>query len=186
MDNPNPENPIHEEPNAQPTPPEAEHHEGLAAHVPEADDIEKLKSQINETKDKYLRLFADFENYRRRVAKEKLEFFTTANEDLIKALLPVLDDFERAQKSFEQGGTDLEAIKQGVALIYNKLYRVLEQKGVKPVEAAGETFNPDLHEAITQFPAPSDELKGKVMDVVEKGYFLGEKVIRYAKVVVGA
>jgi molecular chaperone GrpE len=185
MDNTNPENPTHEEPNAQPTPPEAELHEGLAAHAPEGGEVEKLKSQVNETKDKYLRLFADFENYRRRVAKEKLEFFTTANEDLIKALLPVLDDFERAQKSFEGGG-DLEAIKQGVALIYSKLYRVLEQKGVKPIEAAGETFDPDLHEAITQFPAPSDDLKGKVVDVVEKGYFLGEKVIRYAKVVVGA
>jgi molecular chaperone GrpE len=170
----------------QGTPQAETHHEGLAEHVPAPAPIEKLQDQLNEAKDKYLRLYADFENYRRRVAKEKLEFFTTANEDLIKNLLPVLDDFERAQKTFTSESEEVIPLKQGVELVYNKLARVLEQKGAKPMKSIGETFNPDLHEAVTQFPAPTAEQKGKVIDEIEKGYFLGEKVIRYAKVVVGA
>jgi molecular chaperone GrpE len=170
----------------QGTPQAETHHEGLAEHIPAPEPIEKLQDQLNEAKDKYLRLYADFENYRRRVAKEKLEFFTTANEDLIKNLLPVLDDFERAQKTFTSDSEAVAPIKQGVELVYNKLARVLEQKGAKPMKSVGEPFNPDLHEAVTQFPAPTAEQKGKVIDEIEKGYFLGEKVIRYAKVVVGA
>ncbi len=171
---------------AEPETVHAEIHPGIGVHVPSPEPLEKLQDQVTETKDKYLRLYADFENYRRRVAKEKLEFFTTANEDLIRNLLPVLDDFERAQRNLSTENEELVPIKQGIELIYSKLFRVLEQKGAKPMKVMGETFNPDLHEAVTQFPAPSPDLKGKVIDEVEKGYFLGEKVIRYAKVVVGA
>lgn len=163
-----------------------EHHEGIAAHVPEPEPIEKLRDELNEAKDKYLRLYADFENYRKRVAKEKIDFLTTANEELIIKLLPVLDDFERAQKSLAADEQSSETARQGFELIYAKFLKVLESKGLKAMTAKGETFNPDLHEAITQIPAPSDDMKGKVMDEVEKGYMLGEKVIRFAKVVVGA
>lgn len=163
-----------------------EHHEGIPPHVPEAEPIEKLRDELNEAKDKYLRLYADFENYRRRVAKEKTEFLTTANEELIVKLLPVLDDFERAQKSLSAEEKASEAVRQGFELIYTKFLKVLESKGLKAMHAKGENFNPDLHEAVTQVPASSDEMKGKVIDEVEKGYLLGEKVIRFAKVVVGA
>jgi molecular chaperone GrpE len=163
-----------------------EHHEGIAAHVPEPEPIEKLRDDLNEAKDKYLRLYADFENYRKRVAKEKIDFLTTANEELIIKLLPILDDFERAQKSMSADEHTSEVARQGFELIYAKFVKVLESKGLKAMTAKGENFNPDLHEAITQFPAPSDDMKGKVLDEVEKGYMLGEKVIRFAKVVVGA
>lgn len=163
-----------------------EHHEGISAHVPEPDPIEKLRDDLNEARDKYLRLYADFENYRKRVAKEKVDFLTTANEELIVKLLPILDDFERAQKSMSADQQASEVARQGFELIYTKFVKVLEGKGLKAMTAKGESFNPDLHEAITQFPAPSDDMKGKVIDEVEKGYMLGEKVIRFAKVVVGA
>ncbi|WP_448519088.1 nucleotide exchange factor GrpE [Rhodoflexus sp.] len=162
-----------------------EHYEGIAAHVPEPDAIEKLRDEVNEAKDKYLRLYADFENYRKRVAKEKIDFLVTANEELILKLLPILDDFERAQKSLETDAQQNEAARQGFELIYSKFLKVLEGKGLKAMTSKGEVFNPDLHEAITQFTAPSDDMKGKVIEEVEKGYLLGEKVIRFAKVVVG-
>jgi molecular chaperone GrpE len=162
-----------------------EHHEGIPAHVPDPDPIEKLRDDLNEAKDKYLRLYADFENYRKRVAKEKVDFLTTANEELIVKLLPILDDFERAQKSMSADEQINEVIRQGFELIYAKFVKVLESKGLKAMTAKGESFNPDLHEAITQFSAPSEDMKGKVIDEIEKGYMLGEKVIRFAKVVVG-
>ena len=145
---------------------------------------DKLEAELGELKDKYLRLYADFENFRRRTSKEKLELMATANEELMKAVLPVVDDFERAMTSFEIT-TEIEPLKEGVNLIYNKLYKTLESKGLKPMTSKGEDLNADLHESIAQFPAPSDDLKGKVIDEVEKGYFLNDKVIRYAKVVVG-
>jgi molecular chaperone GrpE len=163
-----------------------EHHEGISAHIPEPELIEKLRDDLNEAKDKYLRLYADFENYRKRVAKEKIDFLTTANEELIVKLLPILDDFERAQKSLAADAQTSEVARQGFELIYAKFLKVLEGKGLKAMTVKGESFNPDLHEAITQIPAPSDDMKGKVIDEVEKGYTLGEKVIRFAKVVVGA
>lgn len=140
-------------------------------------------SEINEFKDKYLRLYAEFENYKRRIAKERLELFSTANQDMMVALLPVLDDFQRALKAAE---TNPEGLKEGVDLIYNKLNNTLTQKGLKPVAiAAGDAFDVDVMEAITRIPAPAEALKGKVVDVIEPGYKLGERVIRYAKVVVG-
>ncbi|MFD1000615.1 nucleotide exchange factor GrpE [Ohtaekwangia kribbensis] len=147
-------------------------------------DTAKLQGEIAEQKDKYIRLYSEFENFRRRTAKEKLEMIQSANEQLLKALLPVVDDFERAEKSFkDKDSKELE----GFFLIYNKFKKTLDQYGVKTMEAgAGSEFNPDLHEAITQIPAPDEKLKGKIVDVVEKGYLLNEKVIRFAKVVVGS
>ncbi|MFN8346010.1 MAG: nucleotide exchange factor GrpE [Spirosomataceae bacterium] len=155
------------------------------AQETEVTQTEKLEAEITELKDKYLRLYADFENFRRRTAKEKLELISNANEELMKAVLPVVDDFERAMSSFETV-TEIAPLKEGVRLIYNKFSKTLESRGLKPMVAKGEKFDADLHESITQFPAPSDDLKGKVIDEVEKGYFLNEKVIRYAKVVVGS
>ncbi len=146
-------------------------------------ELKKLQDELTESKDKYLRLYSEFENFRRRTAREKIDMIQTANEELIKSLLPVLDDFERAEKAFH--GTESKEL-EGFLLIYNKFRKTLEQAGVKTMELqAGADFNADVHEAITQVPAPEEKLKGKVMDVVEKGFLINEKVIRYAKVVVG-
>ncbi|AQG82326.1 nucleotide exchange factor GrpE [Spirosoma montaniterrae] len=158
---------------------------------PVADDAQPVaetpsaNQEIAELKDKYLRLYADFENFRRRTAKEKLDLIGNANEGLLQALIPVVDDFERAMLSIEKTD-DIAAIKEGIALIYNKLFKTLETKGLRPMVSKGEPFDADLHESITQFPAPSEDLKGKVIDEVEKGYFLNDKVIRFAKVIVGS
>lgn len=138
---------------------------------------------LAQEKDRYLRLFAEFENYKRRTSKERIELFKTASHDVMVALLPVLDDFDRALKEMEK--TD-DALFEGVALIRNKFFETLKQKGLALIETqVGETFDADQHEAITQIPAPSDEMKGKIIDVIEKGYLLGEKIIRYPKVVIG-
>ncbi|MCK8493652.1 MULTISPECIES: nucleotide exchange factor GrpE [Spirosoma] len=145
----------------------------------------RVGSELAELKDKYLRLYADFENFRRRTSKEKLDLISNANEGVLKALIPVVDDFERALQSVETT-EDIAAVKEGVSLIYNKLFKTLESKGLKPMISKGEPFNADLHESITQFPAPSDDLKGKVIDEIEKGYYLNDKVIRFAKVIVGS
>ena len=150
------------------------------------DEVSKLQAEVAEAKDKYLRLYSEFENFRRRTSKEKLEMINSANEGLIQLLLPILDDFERAEKSMNEEA-DLSSVKKGVELIYTKFKGILEQKGLKIVAVeAGSDFDLEYHEAITQIPAPVEELKGKVVDVVEKGYQLGEKVIRFAKVVTGA
>lgn len=157
----------------------------LSVEDTEQNETDKLKDELAEAKDKYLRLYSEFENFRRRTSKEKLSLILTANEGLISSLLPVIDDFERAEKSFDEE-KNVETLKEGVKLIANKFKSTLEQKGLKVMESEqGIDFDPELHEAITQIPAPSDELKGKVVDVVEKGYFLGEKVVRFAKVVTG-
>lgn len=150
------------------------------------DELSAAKRELDESKDKYLRLYSEFENFRRRTAKERLELIKTAGEDVLGSLIPVVDDFERAKKSID--GLEVEAsVKEGVDLIYNKLIKVLDQKGLKAMEVEkGHEFNPELHEAVTQFPAPEESLKGKVIDVLEKGYVLGDKVIRFAKVVTGA
>ncbi len=157
--------------------------DGIVAETAPADN--KVGSEIAELKDKYLRLYADFENFRRRTAKEKLDLIGTANEGLLKALIPVVDDFERAVQSMEKTD-DVAAVKEGVLLIYNKLVKTLEGKGLKPMVSKGEPFDADLHESVTQFPAPSEDLKGKVIDEIEKGYYLNDKVIRFAKVIVGS
>lgn len=151
----------------------------------ETDPVTAAKIEIAELKDKYIRLYADFENFRRRTAKEKLEMISGAGADMVKLILPIVDDFERAKVSFDSS-TDVEALKEGVDLIYTKLFKALESKGLKPMESKGEAFDAEIHESIAQFPAPSEDLKGKVIDEIEKGYYLNDKVIRYAKVIVGA
>ncbi len=145
-----------------------------------ADTQTKLEEELASLKDQNLRLFAEFENHRKRTAKERLELFSTANQELMIALLPVLDDFERALKNLEGEAAE------GVKLIYNKFENTLKNKGLKPMEnAAGKAFDVETMEAITRIPAPDKKLKGKVVDQIEKGYQLGNKIIRYAKVVVG-
>lgn len=148
---------------------------------PEA--VTKLQAELAEAKDKYLRLYAEFENFRKRSIKEKGDLIFSAGEQVLKTLLPIADDFERAEKSFKDKSAK-EA--EGFFLIQAKFKKVLEQNGVKSMETALAEFNPDLHEAITQVPAPEESQKGKIIDAVEKGYMLGEKVLRHAKVVVGA
>jgi molecular chaperone GrpE len=153
-----------------------------------ADEIvEQTPSHADEVKllnEKYLRLYSDFENFRKRTLKERIDLTNTAGEAFFKAILPVLDDFERAKKSMENS-TDIAAIKEGVELVQHKLKNTLQQKGLEEMVSLEQTFDPEIHEAITQFPAPSDDLKGKVVDELEKGYYLNGKVIRFAKVVVG-
>ena len=152
----------------------------------EIDPIDQLKVEVQEAKDKYLRLYSEFENFRRRTAKERLDLIKTANEDLMTSLLPVMDDFERAQKALEES-EDHKASKEGFDLIYNKFSNILKQKGLKAMEdKSGDEFNTDHHEAISQMPVEKKKMKGKIIDVVEKGYYLDEKVIRWAKVVIGA
>lgn len=152
--------------------------------VVQNDEIARLQGQVAELKDKYLRLVADFDNFRKRNAKERLELIQTAGKDVISSLLEVLDDCERAEKQIESA-KDMVAVKEGVALVFTKLRSVLQNKGLKPMETVGSEFNPDHQEAITEIPAPSEEMKGKVIDEVEKGYYLNDKIIRFAKVVVG-
>lgn len=157
--------------------------QNLNEPVAEEGEIEKLKSQIDELNDKYLRHVAEFENFKRRNAKERMELIQTAGKDVIVDLLDVLDDSERAQKSME-GAEDLAQIKEGVQLVFNKLRNSLHSKGLKPMETKGVEFNADLHEAITEIEAGPD-MKGRIVDEVKKGYYLNDKIIRYAKVVVG-
>ncbi len=144
-----------------------------------------LEEQVQVERDKYLRLYSEFENFRRRTTKDRLEWMQNASRDVILALLPVVDDMERALKALENSSKEEQKALEGFNLIYQKLYKTLEKNGLKPIESKGEAFDTDLHEAVTQFPAPSEDLKGKVIDEVEKGYTLNDKVIRFAKVVVG-
>ncbi len=147
---------------------------------------EQLKQELSQEKDKFLRLFAEFENYKKRTSRERIELFKTANEDLMTVLLPILDDFDRALNEIKKSSDEDKELLRGIELINNKLRNSLAQKGLSVIEAkAGDVFDVELHEAITQIPAPSDDLKGKIIDVLEQGYKLGEKVIRYPKVVIG-
>ncbi|MDG1238252.1 MAG: nucleotide exchange factor GrpE [Flavobacteriales bacterium] len=146
---------------------------------------ESTVKEINvDFKDKYIRLYSEFENYRKRTAKEKIDIITNASENLLKEILPVVDDFERAIVNNEKV-SEAETIKEGFELIHNKLYKTLTNQGLKPMDAIEKNFDPDIHEAITKIPAPKNKLKGKVIDVIEKGYTINDKVIRFAKVVVG-
>ena len=148
------------------------------------DEISQLKNEIEELKDKYLRIFAEFDNFRKRSMKEKLELMQTAGRETIEAMLTVLDDFDRAKKIAETPGSK-EVFSEGVDLVYQKLYGVLASKGLKPMESTGQQFDAELHEAVTEIDVPNEELKGKVIDTLEKGYLLNDKIIRYAKVVTG-
>ena len=150
------------------------------------DDVEALEKEVvaiererDEMRDKYLRLFAEFDNYKKRSSRERLDILKTASSDIIRELLPVLDDFDRAKSQNDEG------LSEGIQLIYDKLFSNLAKKGLKAVESTGEAFDAEVHEAIAQIPAPTEEMKGKIIDTVEKGYALNDKIIRYAKVVVG-
>ncbi|RWU10013.1 nucleotide exchange factor GrpE [Pedobacter chitinilyticus] len=146
---------------------------------------DKLKQEVAELNDKYLRLFAEFDNFKRRTQKERVELLQTAGKDVVVSLLPVLDDFERALKATENT-TEVAPVREGIVLVQTKLKSILNQKGLKEIESINTEFNTDLHEAITQIPSPTEEQKGKVIDELEKGYTLNDKVVRFAKVVVGA
>jgi len=147
--------------------------------------VDTLKAELALANDKYLRLYAEFDNFRRRTIKEREDARKMEGKDLITSLLPVLDDFERALKAMENA-TDVAPVKEGVVLVQNKLKNALTKTGLKEMESIGSTFDPELQEAITNIPAPNDDMKGKVIDEMEKGYFLNDKVIRFAKVIVGA
>lgn len=164
-----------------------ENAEAAQEGIPSAEQLteeEKLREELAKEKDKFLRLFAEFENYKKRTSKERLDLFKTANQEVLQAMLPVLDDFDRAMSQIAK--TEDEALLKGVELIHNKLKDTLISKGLEQVEIkAGDVFDADFAEAITQIPAPSDDLKGKIVDVIEKGYKLGDKIIRFPKVVIG-
>ena len=157
---------------------------------PEDKEVEKnsseneIQKEDQDFKEKYIRLYSEYENYRKRTAKEKIDLITNASENVIKELLPILDDFERAIDN-NKNVEDASVLKEGFDLIYSKMHKGLVNQGLKPMEANGKDFDSEIHEAITKIPAPNEKLKGKVVDVIEKGYQINEKVIRYAKVVVG-
>lgn len=152
--------------------------------VAQESEVEKIKAELAEANDKYLRKVAEFENYKRRSAKERIELIQTAGKDVITDLLDVLDDCDRAQKQLDNS-TDAAAVKAGVMLVFSKLRNSLQSKGLKAMQTIHTEFDADLHEAITEIPAPAEDLKGKVIDEVIKGYYLNDKIIRHAKVVVG-
>jgi molecular chaperone GrpE len=149
-----------------------------------SNSISEFQNQIAEYKDKYLRLFAEFDNYKKRTSREILDIRATASKEMMVALLPVVDDFQRAKKASESGA-ESERFSEGVNLVFQKLVAILESKGLKPMDTNGLPFNAEVHEAITEIPAPNEELKGKILDTVESGYTLNEKIIRFPKVVVG-
>lgn len=147
-------------------------------------ELEEARIQLQEQKDKFLRLYAEFDNYKKRTAKERLDLIKTAGQDVVIEMVSVIDDFERAEKAMAESD-DIQAAKDGFKLIQEKLFSKLKHKGLEPMDSLYKDFDADLHEAITEIPAPNEELKGKVVDVIEKGYKLHDKIIRYAKVVVG-
>ena len=146
--------------------------------------VAELQASVSELKDKQLRLLAEFENYKKRTTRERLELMSSASKDVILALLPILDDFDRAKKSADDPETG-EHFSEGVTLVFNRLNATLQNLGLKVMESTNQPFDPDMHDAITDIPAPTEELKGKVIDTIEKGYLLNDKIIRHAKVVVG-
>jgi molecular chaperone GrpE len=152
--------------------------------VNSGEQVGKYEAEIQELKDKYLRQAAEFDNFRRRSARERIELIQTAGKEVIGSLLEILDDCDRAEKQL-QNSSDIKAVSEGVQLVFNKLRSTLQAKGLKAMNSIGTEFNPDIHEAITEIPAPSEEMKGKVLDELEKGYYLNDKLIRYSKVVVG-
>jgi molecular chaperone GrpE len=156
----------------------------LSDTLAEDGEVDKLKNDLQEQKDKYLRLFAEFDNYKRRTAKERIELMQTAGREVITSMLDVLDDCDRAEKQI-QSTNDVSQIKEGIQLVFNKLRSTLQNKGLQAMETVKTDFDVEKHEAITEIPAPTEDLKGKVVDEVTKGYYLNDKIIRHAKVVVG-
>lgn len=158
--------------------------EGTDNQSTEPDQLEKIQTEHSELKDKYIRLLAEFENYKKRNTRERIELMSTAAQDTLTALLPVLDDFDRAMQLPEEQRTTM-AFTEGIQLVYQKLNNILGQRGLEAMESTGEPFDPELYEALTEIPAPAEDLKGKVVDTIERGYTLKGKIIRHAKVVVG-
>jgi len=159
---------------------EQEQPEGLSLE----EEFNNMKANYSELKDKYLRLFAEFDNFKKRTIREKMEMMKTAAQDTMSALLPVLDDFDRARKAAAESDKS-QLFEEGIGLVYQKLYNILKMRGLEPVEPNGELFDPELHEAFTEIPAPSEEMKGRIVDTIEKGYKLNDKIIRHPKVVIG-
>lgn len=165
--------------------PEQEAQQDIPEHD-EQDQVSQLEEELSASKDKYIRLYAEFENFRRRTAKERLDLTKTATEALVSDLLSVVDDFERSMKIF-QDKEEVAPMYEGIKLVHNKFMKILEQKGLKSMEVKqGDDFDAEYHEAVVQTPAPEEKLKGKIVDIIEQGYFLGDKVLRYAKVVTGS
>ena len=156
----------------------------LSDSLTDENEVNKLKAELQEQKDKYLRLFAEFDNFKRRTAKERIELMQTAGKEVITSMLDVLDDSERAEKQI-QTATDLSQVKEGVQLVFNKIRTTLQNQGLKAMESINTEFDVEKHEAITEIPAPTPDLKGKVVDEIAKGYYLNGKLIRFAKVIVG-
>lgn len=158
--------------------------EEMTAETSSVDPMEKLQADYNELNDKFLRLFSEFDNFRKRTQREKLDIIKSGGSDVMKAILPVIDDFERAIKANEQNN-DAESLKNGFNLIHSKFAQILQSKGLKPMDLIGTEFNSDISEAIANVPVTDESQKGKVIDIAEQGYFLNDVIIRYAKVVVG-
>ena len=158
--------------------------ENQDASIEELNELDALKKEIEEQKEKFIRLYADFDNFKRRNAKERVELIQTAGKEVIQSMLEVLDDCERAEKQMNQS-TDLKQIREGIGLVFSKFRNVLQSRGLKEMKSIGETFNPDFHEAITEISVQDENMKGKIVDEVEKGYTLNDKIIRFSKVVIG-
>lgn len=179
------ENKVKEEPAVETQEQQAETNEAVETPADDVNDqLAKLQAELEKEKKEYLFLMADFENFRKRTLKEKADLLKYGGESAMRDLLPVVDDFERAMDAIERGG-DLESLKEGVQLIYNKFVKYLERNKVVPIDSTGKDFDDNLHEAITTFPAPTEEMRGKVIDTTIKGYMIDDKVLRHAKVVVG-
>lgn len=158
--------------------------ENQDASIEELNELDTLKKEIEEQKEKFIRLYADFDNFKRRNAKERVELIQTAGKEVIQSMLEVLDDCERAEKQMNQS-TDLKQIREGIGLVFSKFRNILQSRGLKEMKSIGETFNPDFHEAITEISVQDENMKGKIVDEVEKGYTLNDKIIRFSKVVIG-
>lgn len=178
------EQPVEEQESKEESKAEKKKEKKKSAKEKKADELEELGNKLQDINDKYMRLSAEFDNYRKRTLKEKMELTKSAGEKILVNVLPVMDNFERALQSIDDA-KDIEAVKEGINLIYNNFKDFISQNGVKEIEAINQQFDTDIHEAITKIPAPSEDLKGKVVDCVEKGYTLNDKVIRFSKVVVG-
>jgi molecular chaperone GrpE len=165
--------------------PATEATENAEGHWPEDETVANADTLLAAEKEKYLRLYSDFENFKKRTARERIEFLSLAGKDIILGMLPVLDDLERALKASEKLTDEAKSSLEGFQLIYKKMLTELESKGLKPMDAVGQKFDVELHEAITKIPAPLEGLKGKVVEEIEKGYLMNEKVIRFAKVIIG-
>lgn len=162
----------------------AEKADEKAAQEEEPKKTKSPADELGDMKDKYLRLYAEFDNYRKRTLKERHDLVKLAAQDVIKAILPAIDDLDRAIRIADADDNE-EIVPEGIRLVYNKLLKSLEQQGVKPMETTGADFDPELHEALTKIPAPTEDLKGKIIDTIERGYYLNDKIVRYAKVVIG-